>query len=69
MIGLAKTYTPQRVEAACQRALGMGAYSYRSVKSMLSNGLDQVPPRRGLPAPGTSHENVRGAAYYEEEDS
>ncbi|MDE3075218.1 MAG: IS21 family transposase [Chloroflexota bacterium] len=69
LIRLAKTYTPERVEAACRRALELGAYSYRSVRSMLQNGLDRAPTARALPlAPGAPHENVRGAAYYEGDD-
>lgn len=69
LIGLAKTYTPERVEAACRRALEMGAYSYRSVKSMLGTGMDMAPTRRAVPAaPNVPHENLRGAAYYEGDD-
>jgi len=67
VLGLAKRYTPQRLEAACRRAVELGAYSYRSVKSMLSGGLEQAPARRVVPPAGGTHENVRGAAYYEGE--
>ena len=63
---LAKRYSPERLEAACFRALRSGAYSYRSVKSILEHGLDRVPLEEQveltLPA---AHENVRGAAYYQ----
>ncbi len=34
---------PTRLEAACDRALHIGGVSYRSVKSILKNGLDQIP--------------------------
>ena len=55
-----------RLEAACARALAVGAHSYRSVESILERGLDR------LPLPGKSatvltagfHENVRGPNYY-----
>jgi hypothetical protein len=63
---LAKHHTPERLEAACFRALRSGAHSYRSVKSILGHGLDRVPLEEQaeltLPA---DHENVRGAAYYQ----
>ena len=66
MLRLAKTYGPQRLEAACARALRIGARSYRSVDSILRTGLDRQP----LPdAPASTevrrHENVRGGSYYE----
>ena len=66
LMRLAKRYSPERLEAACFRALRSGAYSYRSVKSILEHGLDRVPLEEQveltLPA---AHENVRGAAYYQ----
>jgi Mu transposase, C-terminal domain len=40
---LCKDYTSERVEKACRRALAIGAFSYKSVKSILENGLDQHP--------------------------
>jgi transposase len=65
LLRLEKRYTGERLEAACFRALRSGATSYRSVKSILENGLDQVPLEEqhhlDLPA---DHEHVRGAAYY-----
>lgn len=64
VVGLARTHTPERLEAACRRAVELGAYSYRSVKSMLATGLERAPARRAIPEPAGTHENVRGAAYY-----
>jgi transposase len=62
---LGKSYGDARLEAACQRALAIGACSYKSLESILKNGLD----RRPLPAapaallsPG--HANIRGPQYY-----
>ncbi len=73
LLSLQRKYTAPRVEAACVRALATGAVSYRSVKSILKTGVDQLsldetgglptdtaPPLR-LPA---THPNVRGADYY-----
>ena len=43
VVGLKKKYGPARLEAACRRALFFGNPKYRTVKSILSQGLDQVP--------------------------
>lgn len=68
LLSLSRRYSRARLDAACQRALITGATSYKSVKSILATGLDQVPadpdaisPTLVLPA---MHEHVRGAAYY-----
>jgi transposase len=63
---LAGRYGDERLEAACARALSVRAHSYRSVESILRNGLDksplaEVPPVRSH----EPHENLRGARYYE----
>jgi transposase len=66
ILRLGKSYTPARLEAACQRALAAQACSYRSLKSILQQGLDQ---QTTLPAEsehtGPQHENLRGATYYD----
>lgn len=41
VIRLAKQYSPERLEAACQRALDFDNPRYRSVKTILERGLDQ----------------------------
>ena len=48
---LGKSYGAERLEAACRRALQIGACSYKSLESMLKQGLDHqpVPRRRGGP--------------------
>ncbi len=64
---LAKHYPAERVEAASRRALALRTLSYRSLKSILSRGLDAQPlPLSPEPLPGLAliHENVRGPAYY-----
>src|SRR5512136_1536956 len=43
LLRLAKRYTPERLEAACARALSMKACSYKNVESILKNGLDRQP--------------------------
>jgi|SoiMethySBSTD1v2_1073268.scaffolds.fasta_scaffold40894_5 transposase len=68
LLALARQYKPERLEAACQRAIILGAMRQSSVRSILERGLDSQP----LPeapdedaAPPPVHENVRGAAYYQ----
>jgi transposase len=60
-----KTYGDDRLEAACERAIDIGAMSYSSLKSILKNGLDKkrtsTPAQTCLPL---AHANVRGPDYY-----
>src|SRR5690606_26500091 len=65
LLRLGDRYTSARLEAACGRALHVGAVSYRSVKSILSTGLDQIPleEQTALALP-QNHEHVRGDVYY-----
>lgn len=68
IIQLSKSYTPERVEAAAKRALKYKTCSYRSMKTILSGGLDQRPeneeqPCRQLCLP--IHQNIRGPEYYQ----
>jgi transposase len=63
---LCKHYTPERVEKACRRTLAIGALSYKSVNSILKNGLDQQPLLFEQPQETQSpaHGNIRGRGYY-----
>ena len=62
---LLRAYGAERLEAACRRALDIGTLSYKSVKSILSTGLDQAgdDQQYTLSLPG-HHTNVRGPGYY-----
>ena len=42
LLGLARRYPPERLEAACVRALHYGDATYRRLKRILEAGLDQV---------------------------
>jgi transposase len=67
MLALARKYGERRLEAACARAVAIGAKSRKSVASILANGLDQQPLRRSLDEDATAlpaHSNVRGPRYY-----
>ncbi len=62
---LGKSYTTPRLEAASRRALAIGACSYKSVESILKNGLDRksLPPTT-IDTPVIEHDNLRGSDYY-----
>lgn len=65
---LGKRYGDERLEAACQRALTLGACSYKSLDSILKNGLDRYPlPQRPEATTGSAHANIRGPHYYEDD--
>lgn len=64
IITLSRQFTPQRVEAACERALAIKGVSYTSIKSILANGLDTKPLPRQLELLPVSHDNIRGTDYY-----
>jgi hypothetical protein len=64
ILGLAKRYSPERLEAASIRANAAGIRSYKGVNNILKHQLDQVPldPTPSPPLP--SHTNIRGQDYY-----
>ena len=65
LLGLAKAYSQERLEAACDIALAGEATNYKSVKSILQTGLDQQPAQQPLPlAAPIDHDNIRGSHYY-----
>jgi transposase len=53
-----------RMDAACRRALHFGTCTYRSIQSILQNGLDHQPLEPELPLASPAHDNVRGGSYY-----
>ena len=64
ILRLEKQYGPDRLEAACARALAVGARSYRHVASILKHNLDRTPLEEGPDDEPIEHENVRGPDYY-----
>jgi transposase len=71
LLRLGRDHGSDRLEAACTRAVAIGACSYQSAKSILKNGLDREPVLSSPARPPLLHENIRGPAYYdgEEEES
>lgn len=64
ILRLAKTYGRERLEAACGRALEIGARSYSSVNSILKNNLDRRRPATPADGPAIAHDNIRGPTYF-----
>ncbi len=64
ILRLAKSHGAERLEAACERALEIGATSYSSVASILKNNLDRRAPRRATDGPAIDHPNIRGPQYF-----
>jgi transposase len=67
VLRLGKRYSNERLEAAATRALTIDAVSYRSIKSILEKGLDQVPVQPMVSTVISKHENLRGPVYYGKE--
>jgi len=65
ILRLGERYSPQRLEAACHRALAIQGVSYRSIKSILEHDLDRLPleEQATLELP-QNHDNLRGPDYY-----
>jgi transposase len=61
ILRLAHDFTPARLEAACERAVALRAYSYRAVRTLIQTPI--AAP--ASPALDLAHENVRGAKYFQ----
>jgi transposase len=65
ILRLAKIYSEARLESACERALRFNTLSYRSIESILKNGLDRRPLTATTDnCKPVQHSNIRGAEYY-----
>lgn len=68
LIRTAKSYGHERTEAACKRALAIGAPTRKSVEAILKRGLDRVA-LTDEPSPRiVVHENIRGGEYFDKEE-
>jgi transposase len=64
IVRLARTHGAERLEAACSRAIEIGARSYTSVNSILKNNLDRRTRQRAADGPAITHDNIRGPKYF-----
>lgn len=70
LIRSAEKYGRERTEAACARALQIGAPTRKSVLAILARGLDRVPlhvAANDTTTPVVAHENIRGGDYFDKE--
>lgn len=66
VLNLARTFGNNRLDAACLRAVRLGTYRLRSIKSILKKGLDKLPleAEPSSSTQPTHHQNLRGANYF-----
>jgi transposase len=65
ILRLVRGYGSERVEAACQRGIDIGARTCGSIVSILRNNLDRAYRPQPVPdTPPVQHGNVRGGKYY-----
>jgi len=64
IIRLEKKFSAERLEAACLRAILINGYSYKSIESTLSKGLDRKKWEPDNQPVLIDHENVRGEDYF-----
>jgi transposase len=66
LMRLGRQYGTDRLEAACQRAERLRSYRFRTVEHILKHQQDRLPLDEPPARPALTHENLRGATYYEE---
>lgn len=65
VLRLEKHYPQQRIEAAARRALKYNACSLKSLRAILTSGLDRLETDQDTESSGAmTHENIRGGPYY-----
>jgi transposase len=66
LMRLGRAHGADRLEAACARAERLRSYRFRTVEHILKSQQDRLPLDEPPARPPLTHENVRGATYYEE---
>jgi transposase len=67
LMRLGRVHGMDRLDAACARAERLRSYRFRTVEHILIHQQDRLPLDEPAPArPALTHENLRGATYYEE---
>jgi len=66
ILKLAKQFTAQRLEKACERALFFKNVRCNAIKNILTKQLDKLPPViENKSTPIIEHENIRGSINYQ----
>jgi transposase len=66
LMRLGRAHGADRLEAACLRAEHLRSYRYRTVEHILKHQQDRLPLDPPPARPALTHENLRGATYYQE---
>ena len=70
LMRLGRVNGADRLEAACLRAEWLRSYRYRTVEHILINHQDRLPLDEPAPVrPALTHENLRGATYYDDKEA
>ena len=65
LLKMADTYTPERLEAACARALSYTPRpSYKAIQAILKSGQDKISEKSAAPSDPSPFGFTRGADYY-----
>ena len=67
ILRLERDFGRDRLNAACERALTLRAFTYKSVESILTRGIDRLEHDTSAASdtkPKQQHENLRGHTYY-----
>jgi transposase len=67
LMRLGREHGADRLDAACARAEQLRSYRFRTVEHILKHQQDRLPLDEPPARPALTHENLRGAAYYQEE--
>lgn len=61
---LLKKYGSASLEVACKYAIGIGCPTYKLVKSILEQGVENLPEQLSLELAGITHCNIRGPEHF-----
>ena len=66
ILRLGKSYDSDRLNKACEMAIGMKSLRYKTIQDILRSGSDRKVCilKTATPSPIAHHENIRGADYY-----
>ncbi|MBS3025623.1 IS21 family transposase [Acidiphilium multivorum] len=64
ILRLFKDLEPARAEAVADRAVAIGAFTYKSLASIVANKLDRSTAAAGEPQAVITHGNLRGSGYF-----
>ena len=64
ILRLLKTFGGERLERAAAKAFAINSPSYKTVKTMLKQRMEEAPVRTGVAHPALGRANVRGRDYY-----